>query len=292
MIELIMNERVEAERIISDGDINTNTASKLFLLSKYYRHNGKGAAETRNVLLKFMEEKYSNYNIHNWFDIIQKYSNKAINHSLTEIDEIPITKNELTTISQINNSKLEKVAFVILVLAKFCNMRNAQNNNWVMVDEYGVFKRARVTGSIHAQYSCFYQLAKMDLITYSRKVDNINVKVGFIDNASEVVLTVTDLRELGYQYLMYKGEKFIKCAECGIITRATKHNKKYCKSCAAYKPIEKKMVVCCDCGKQFEVSSKASNTKRCECCQLKNNKEKTRERVKRYRNSRQCNDIK
>lgn len=153
-------------------------------------------------------------------------------------------------------------------------MRNDKNNNWVLVDEYNVFARARITGDIMAQYSCFYKLVKMDLITYSKKVDNINVRVGFIDNDSEVVLKITDLRELGYQYLMYKGEKFIKCAECGVITKATIHNKKYCKNCAGYQPIMLKTIKCCDCGTEFEVNSTVKNKKRCNTCQ--------REYIKRY----------
>lgn len=277
-MELIMNERQVAESIISNGDINTDTASKLFLLAKYYKHMGKKPKQIKNELAQIMADKYNNYNPDDWDVIIQKYSDKAGNYSLVEIDEVPITKNELKTISQINNKKLEKLAFTILVLAKFCNMRNQNNNNWVMVDEYSVFKRAKITGTIQAQYSCFYSLAKMDLITYSRKVDNINVKVGFIDNESDIVLRVDDLRELGYQYLMYKGEKFIKCAECGIVTRATVHNKRYCKNCAGYQPILSKVIKCCDCGKEFEVKSSVKNKKRCDECQKEHVKEYDRKR--------------
>ena len=161
-------------------------------------------------------------------------------------------------------------------------MRNEKNNNWVMVDEYSVFSRARITGTAIAQYSCFYKLAKMDLITYSKKVDNINVRVGFIDNDSDIVLKVTDLRELGYQYLMYKGEKFIKCAECGIVTRATIHNKKYCKSCAGYQPIVTKTIKCCDCGEYFEVDARIANKIRCDNCQLNINREKKRQWKKHH----------
>ena len=273
-----MNERQEAENIISNSNINTNTASKLFLLAKYYRSLGESTQQIRDNLSCIMADKYNNYNPDDWDEIIQRYSDKSANYNLVEINEIPITKNELKTISQINNKKLEKVAFTILVLAKFCNMKNPNNNNWVLVDEYSVFKRARVTGTIQAQFSCFYELSKMDLITYSRKVDNINVRVGFIDNASDVVLKITDLRELGYQYLMYRGEKFIKCAECGIVTRATAHNKRYCKNCAGYQPIVSKVIKCCDCGIEFEVKGSIKNKKRCDKCQKEHIKEYDRQR--------------
>lgn len=281
-MNLIMNERIEAERIIENGDINFDTGAKLSLLARYYAHLGKKPKEIKLLLNDIMTKNYNNYHIDDWELSIQKYVNKAKKYSIIEIDEIPITKNELQTISQINNKKLEKLAFVLLVLAKFCNMRNDKNNNWVMVDEYSVFARARITGNTVAQYSCFYKLAKMDLITYSKKVDNINVRVGFIDNDSDIVLRVTDLRELGYQYLMYKGEKFIKCAECGIVTRATIHNKKYCKNCAGYQPIVTKTVKCCDCGKEFEIESNSRKI-RCDECYKIERQRINRENISKYR---------
>ena len=282
-MSLIMNERIEAERIIKNGEINFDTGEKLSLLARYYAHIGKKPKEIRLLLEDIMTKHYYNYHPDDWEMSLQKYVNKANKYPIVEIDEIPITKNELQTISQIKDKKLEKLAFVLLVLAKFCNMRNEKNNNWVMVDEYSVFSRARITGTTIAQYSCFYKLAKMDLITYSKKVDNINVRVGFIDNDSDIVLKVTDLRELGYQYLMYKGEKFIKCAECGIVTRATIHNKKYCKSCAGYQPIVTKTIKCCDCGEYFEVDARNMKTIRCPLCQAYRTKEKTKERVRKLR---------
>ena len=281
-MNLIMNERIEAEKIIESGDINFDTGSKLSLLARYYAYIGKKPKEIKSLLNEIMTNHYHNYHADDWEMSLQKYVNKSKKYSIVEIDSIPVTKNELQTITQINNKKLEKLAFVLLVLAKFCNMRNENNNNWVMVEEYNVFPRARITGTITAQYSCFYKLAKMDLITYSRKVDNINVRVGFIDDDSDVVLNVTDLRELGYQYLMYRGEKFIKCAECGVITRATIHNKKYCKDCAGYQPIVTKTIQCCDCGEFFEVESDSRRI-RCDDCYVKERQRIEREKKRKQR---------
>ena len=257
----------------------TYTVWELSILAKYLRQElKKSEKEIKNGIIKFCNLNYPGFDVDVEYEKINKIMVECYKTDLRGGVSVPITKNELKTISQINNKKLEKLAFTILVLAKFCNMRNQNNNNWVMVDEYSVFKRAKITGTIQAQYSCFYSLAKMDLITYSRKVDNINVKVGFIDNESDIVLRIDDLRELGYQYLMYKGEKFIKCAECGIVTRATVHNKRYCKNCAGYQPILSKVIKCCDCGKEFEVKSSVKNKKRCDECQKEHVKEYDRKR--------------
>ena len=37
-MNLIMNEKNEAERIINSGDINTDTGAKLSLLARYYAY--------------------------------------------------------------------------------------------------------------------------------------------------------------------------------------------------------------------------------------------------------------
>lgn len=282
-MRLILNEKEEAEKIINTGDIGSKVNETLSLLSRYYKYQGCNTKEIINNLDNFMANSYVNYNPDDWDKIINRYA-KAKKYTLVQIGSIPVTKNELLSISQIKDKKLEKLAFTLLVLAKFGNMRNPNNNNWVLVDEYDVLQRARVRGSLIAQYSCFYDLAKMDLITYSHRVDNINVRVGFIDNDSEIVLNIIDLRELGYQYLMYKGEKYIKCAECGIVMKPTSNksnNQKYCKECAGYQPVGYKIINCCDCGKPFEVDSRNMKKKRCDDCQIIHRKKYKKDWLKR-----------
>lgn len=285
-MRLILNEKKEAERIIVAGDVGNKVNETLSLLSRYYRDKGYSIKEIIQCLNDFMTNNYVNYNPDDWDKIINRYA-KSQKYTLVQIDSIPITKNELLSISQIKDKKLEKLAFTLLVLAKFGNMRNIDNNNWVLVDEYDVLPRARIRGSLVAQYSCFYDLAKMDLITYSRRVDNINVRVGFIDNDSEIVLNITDLRELGYQYLMYKGEKYIKCAECGIVMKPSSNksnNQKYCKECTGYQPIGYKIVKCCDCGKPFEINAKTINKERCDECRKIYRKKYQRELMRKRKN--------
>ena len=113
--------------------------------------------------------------------------------------------------------------------------------------------------------------------------DNTSIRVTFIDTESPEELFVSDFRELGYEYLKYKGENFIRCAECGILTRGNKNGtKRYCKDCAAYTPQETKTVVCVDCGNQFIVKSLNRKTCRCNGCQIIHEKELKSKRNKRY----------
>ena len=49
-MNLIMNEKNEAERIINSGDINTDTGAKLSLLARYYAYVGKKPKEIKKLL--------------------------------------------------------------------------------------------------------------------------------------------------------------------------------------------------------------------------------------------------
>jgi hypothetical protein len=124
----------------------------------------------------------------------------------------------------------------------------------------------------------------MGLLEFSQRIDNINCRVTFVNDDSEEILFIQDYRELGYEYLKYKGGNFIRCAECGILTRGNKNNtKKYCKNCAVYTPQEIKTIACIDCGKKIIINSCNTKTCRCNECQKQHRNNYQKELMKRKR---------
>ncbi|MBR2505583.1 MAG: hypothetical protein IKB70_01380, partial [Bacilli bacterium] len=118
---------------------------------------------------------------------------------------------------------------------------------------------------------------QMGLLEFSKRNDNLNCRVTFVDNEGDEELFVSDFRELGYEYQKYKGENFIRCAECGILTRGNKNGtKKYCKDCSTYTPQETKTFKCIECGIEFTVDARVANKCRCDECQSVVNREKKR----------------
>lgn len=76
-------------------------------------------------------------------------------------------------------------------------------------------------------------LYSLGLIGYSKLVDNINVSVKFIDDNSDIVLYISDFRNLGFQYLKYTGDtSFTECESCGLVMKRTSNRLKYCPDCA------------------------------------------------------------
>ena len=77
-----------------------------------------------------------------------------------------------------------------------------------------------------------YNLKEQGFISLSKKIANLNLQINFVDDNSPTVLKISDFRELGYEYMLWKGNKYIRCAECGRLMKPLCNRAKYCKDCA------------------------------------------------------------
>lgn len=283
---LIMNETQAAENIIANKVVGKKPMQDISLLARYFiTYAGDKKFKTKDLvadLQEYLKGQYDDYQSVKWQSLIEKTIKKAKTSPIVDLVYIPVTAKEFEAIRGIGNKKLEKLAFTCLVVAKYYNLRNPSNNGYVNIDYSTLFKLARVTATTYEQPLLLNDLKQRGLVQRCRKVDNPNFRVLFIDNTSEVALKVEDMRELGYAYLEYIGEPFAQCAGCGVLMRKKGNHTKYCKNCRG-KTMGTKVVVCCDCGKEFVVNSKNNITCRCSDCQNKINKEKTKIRVQKYR---------
>ena len=226
-MSVILNEKEQAEKIIEKGEVGNKPTSTLFLLSKYYRQEEKlGEKKTAQKLNEFMEKNYKGYNEALWEDIIEDISKKGKKYLLQEIESINITKSELDKISSVENIKYKKLLFTMLCYAKLYNTEIKE-----------IYKVARVSVKYrNDKFLYLNDLENTGLISFSNKNDNLNMKVNFIDNDSDVILGITDFRELGYEYQNYIGDgNFIRCSECRRLVRKKSKfdsSTKYCTKCA------------------------------------------------------------
>lgn len=287
---IILDEKQYAEERLEQRNIGENPYFTLSILSHYYYQClGYRRKKIHDLLLNFLRDTYPKYIVNSmgWESTIDKLASKAGKKSLCIISGISITQAELDTIANIKNKVLERLAFTMLCLAKYHNARSAANNSWVNTDSKDIFKMARISCTSIEREEKIGALRRMGLLEFSQRIDNINCRVTFVNDDSEEILFIQDYRELGYEYLKYKGGNFIRCAECGILTRGNKYgNKKYCKNCAAYTPQETKTIVCADCGKEFEVQAKDNQSNRCSDCyaQYRHNRKLETQRIRRKNN--------
>lgn len=241
-MSVVLNETVQAQNIIENGDVGTKPTSTLFLLGKYYRQKEHLTKEQTILKLdEFMQKNYKNYNSVAWENAIEDIAKKAHKYPLKEIDCIWITKSELDTISKIHNIKYEKLIFTMLCYAKFYNTVSENNNGWVNADISEIYRVSRVTVKYRQdKFLYLNDLESLGFISFSNKNDNLNLRVNFIDTESENVLKISDFRELGYEYLKtVSKDQFVNCQSCHRLVRKKNNRQKYCTDC--YKKINSNM---------------------------------------------------
>ena len=289
---IILNEKEYAENCLSGQQEIDNPYYVLTILAKYYYfYKGFRNKKIISLLTDYFEDNYMPYKDHvqEWDTAIEKISANAGKYPLTMIDEIWITESELDTISRIDQPELERIAFVYLCLSKIEIQKNPNNTGWVSMDDKELFKLARVSCKAIMRDRMIGMLITKGILEPALRNDNLSCRVTFIDESSEKVLRITDFRELGYEYLKYKGESFIRCGECGILVKGnTNGTKKYCKECSAdssryYEAQKTKVIVCEDCGEEVVVSAKNTKTTRCEVCRKIHSANETKKRVQKFR---------
>lgn len=278
---IVVNENEYAQIRIKNKDVGDNVYVTLSILAKYYYSQGLKRKAVCVELRNFLEVAYPKYSINKsyWTEVIEKVANKNAKEKLFESDGVWITEGEWEKIQALGNKIIEKLAFTLLCIAKINNQKNSSNNNWVNTDIKGIYKLANISCTMDLRAKRIGVLIHSGLVEFAKRVDNLNLKVLFVDDESQKKFLVNDFRNLGNEYLYRIGENYIRCAECGKLIKNNKYgNKKYCSACAVYNPQETKQIKCIDCGKIITVNSLNNRTCRCDDCQREKRKADDRKR--------------
>jgi len=289
---IILNEHEYAIERLQTGTPGENVFVTLQILAKYYHWKcNYGPTKIEKSLIQFLNAAYPEYHVKKWQweQTVERLSRRACKYQLCEASEIWVTENELKTIRAIPDDadyKYQKLAFTYLVLAKFYNLRRPNNNSWVNTEVREVFNMANVKVSDSERYMMLGRLDRLGITEDPKRNDNLSSRVTFVDDESEKVLSISDFRDLGCEYLMFLGKGYIRCVGCGRIVKDNRnHTKKYCDVCAGNVPIGEKRIRCSDCGALFVVSAKNNRTTRCTECQQKKNKKSKADWITRKRNN-------
>jgi len=269
---IVINENEYAQQRIKNRNIGDNVYQTLTILSKYYYSQGMKRKAVCMELQNFLEIAYPKYSFNKayWTEVIERTATKNSNEKLFESDGVWITEPEWKAINDLNNKILGKLAFTLLCIAKINNQRKSSNNNWVNTEIKEIFKLANISCSIDLRAKRLGIIIHSGLAEFAKRIDNLNLKVLFVNEEGKKKFLVNDFRDLGNEYLYRLGENYIRCAECGKLVKNNKYgNKKYCSTCASYIPQDMKQVKCIDCGKIISVNSLNNRTCRCDDCYTK-----------------------
>lgn len=264
-------EKKYAEEILSNGFISKYVPSELKILAKYYRSQGNDEVQIKDLLKQFCDAKLKGYNEAVHFKIINSAVKFAMNdkNKLVQIDEIEITNKELEAINEMDICHdYKRVVFTLLVLnklnKKFLEIRDGElksdehyfgghSNYRELVSVAKITFNKTKKSNVKNIHDLIHILDEKEIVEIT---NNGNIKLLFmygIEENGDAVFTVDDYMVIGLYYDLHYGANRVKKCEtkdCNTLIKSTGKNQKYCENC----------------GDAIE-------------------KEKTRKRVQKYRNS-------
>lgn len=252
-MSIVLNEHEWAEEMLESTQIGKKPFDTIRCISRYYFDLGYKRREVRRAIDKFVFRCGENPTSKRWSDKIDSAITMAQKNKAIIIENIIITKPEMTVIESLESVQVQKLAFTLLCLAKYRNAVSTFSDSWVSCKDNEVMRMANIHASVRRQSEYYHVLMENAIIRPSKKIDNTNIQVLFAEDG-EPAMRVNDFRNLGYQYLMYHGDqKFFVCQNCGIITKKKKdapaeesqirgRKQKYCSECAIKVNIQKTMV--------------------------------------------------
>lgn len=232
---IILNEKEWVEEAMQNSDLGSKPFYTLSRVCRYYMDRGYDLDNSRAKTEGFLIQCDPRASMVLWNNCIENAVKNALKHPLIQIESITISKTEMDKISQLNGIQMKKLAFTLLCIAKYWNMVNADNNNWVNSKDSEIMRIANVSATISKQNDMYHKLYELGLVRFSKKVDSLNTCVTFIDSG-EPFIYVSDFRNLGYQYMKAIGTDVFECQNCGIVMsnrlKSKYTTRKYCPDCA------------------------------------------------------------
>lgn len=234
---IVLNETDRALASIENKSLGERPSDTLRWIARYYLDSGMHDADVKDTLEEFVLQCAPSASITKWTKTIDSAVTYAQKRNAVDVGYIEITEAEMGAIGKITSGRqTERLAFTLLCLAKYWNICNDSKSGWVNSDDALVMRLANIKTSVKRQCLLYHHLMDDGLISFSKKVDCTNVRVDFIDDDSDVVMRISDFRNLGNRYLMYVGEPYFECAECGVVSKmsgaSTGRKQKYCPDCA------------------------------------------------------------
>ena len=240
---VVLRENEWAKQRIDNCELGRHPFETLTRVAKYYlevERQDKQAA--RSLLDVFLLKCNPSASVIKWEGTMDSAIKFAVKHGAVNIDYIPVSDREMETIKGIKGAQAQRLALTLLCLSKYWDEVNGVTSHWVNSEDSEIMKIANINTSTRRQCLLYNQLYEAGLIRFSRKIDNTNVQVCFIEDG-EPVMKISDLRNLGFQYKLFLGDNhYYRCKECGLVVRkenldslgfqTSGRPRMYCRECA------------------------------------------------------------
>jgi hypothetical protein len=239
-MSMIFYEKEYAEKLIQNG-LNRLTQRDLNYLAKYWSYEGFSDREIHKNLEEFCLSNDVNFNIIQSYDFIHRAVIHASHYKL-RVDLLPvaITNFELETIGKLNDYKVEKFLFTMLVVAKF--FKNNANRKKIISSKYddilysnNPIKEIQTLANVsfsNAQWLDIKKRLTSDGLISPTIIGSEKWAIGdFCKMPSEDAIIIDDFRNISVYYDEYLGIPIISCLECGVKITKKSNRHKYCRAC-------------------------------------------------------------
>lgn len=282
----LFNEQSAIENMIKMHIVdNDNIFVTIKDLARYNHFvNQMDKEDSYKSILKYLQTYGQNINEENVYQMIDECVQRAKKYPFKQVNEVCITKSELSFIKSLDDIKKEKIAFVLLASAKYYDATRNTEYCTAYMKNSDICKLARVTIPV-VDRNIFMQFAyDCGVLSRHSRAASTEKKVLFVsqNENDKVVLRLkeNDFKDLAYTYLAYKTpHQYRRCVVCNCWIKKDSKDRRLCKECSDKEDEETntmKEVQCIDCGKPIYVSMFDSQTSRCEeCYYIHRRKQKT-----------------
>lgn len=275
MINFKFNDKADIEHKMANNYVNQeNPEETIRDLARYNYHIlGMKKEDNYDSILRYMRANCTDFYEEKYFKIIYRNITSAKKYKFRDVAPVIITQSEIDKITSLHDIRKEKIAFILLAIAKYYNNVSSDNNNRMYLSMSDLFKLARVAIPCKER-ATYLHFAYEDGVLTEHTFVGTNLKiVAFVDNDSDVVMELgeDDYKELAYTYLNYKNGGYKHCKNCGRLFKMHKSEpgRLYCKECGQkVETNEFKVIKCVDCLNEVVVNKFDTETCRCEECNM------------------------
>lgn len=236
MLGLIVNEKELCEKALLENKIEEKPMKIIRLIIKKYLSEGLSKEEIHIKISDFLEKVYKDkYNKAYWKKVIDGAIgtvSKYNNYELINIEKIEIYEEELDIIKSLNDIKLEKLAFILLIYAKINKIINPLSDGRININLNSIFEEAKTK----KEKILLHSLVELKYLLTTTTCDSTTIKINYMKNNGEVGVVVDNLKDRNAitYYLEYKlGYKYKTCEvkNCGKRFKMKTNNQIYCNKC-------------------------------------------------------------
>ena len=229
---IILNEKAHVENLLAFPSEDNITGQNVWMVARYYNSAGYDKKKIKGSVEDFLIRNDPQCNLVQMEGMIDRAVKDSGRRQILELNSVPVTYVELKLVDELELVRERKILFTLICLAKYSNALGGTMSGWVNYPLKDIFYLANTYNLVKPKmYSLIHGLGEQGLIGFSKRIDNTNIQVKCLDYDGDPKLQIYSFRDLGNQYLKYKGEPFFECQSCGAFTRRTNRSQKYCVEC-------------------------------------------------------------